>query len=64
MKITWTDCERSESIIKSKEGRKILRTIKRRKYKWIGHILCRKCLLKHVIKGKSEERMEGTGRQE
>jgi hypothetical protein len=50
MKISWTDCERSESIIKSKEERNILRKIKRRKSNWIGHILCKKFILKHVIK--------------
>jgi hypothetical protein len=30
------------------------------KINWIGHILRRHCLLKHVIEGK----IEGTGRQE
>jgi hypothetical protein len=33
----------------------ILHTIKRRKANWIGHILCRNCLLKHVTEGKIEE---------
>jgi hypothetical protein len=32
--------------------------LKRRKANWIGHILRRYCLLKHVIEGK----IEGTGR--
>jgi len=31
-------------------------TIKRMKANWIGHILRRNCLLKHVIAGKTEER--------
>jgi hypothetical protein len=35
-----------------KEERNILHTIKRRKTSWIGHILPRNCLLKHVIEGK------------
>jgi hypothetical protein len=38
-----------------KEERNILRTIKRRKANWIGHIVRRNCLLKHVIEGKREE---------
>jgi len=41
-----------------KEERKILHTIKRRKVKWIGHILRRNC----VIEGKVEDRMKVTGR--
>jgi hypothetical protein len=43
--------------------RKILNTIKRRKANWIGHILHRNCLLKHVIEGKLEGRIEMTGRR-
>ena len=35
-------------------ARNILQTIKRRKANWIGHILRRNCLLKHVIEGKIE----------
>jgi hypothetical protein len=40
----------------------ILHKIKRRKANWIGHILRRNCLLKHVIEGKLEGRIEMTGR--
>jgi hypothetical protein len=35
-----------------KEERNILHTIRRRKANWIGHILRRNCLLKHIIEGK------------
>jgi hypothetical protein len=35
-----------------KEGRNILHTIRRRKANWIGHILHRNCLIKHIIEGK------------
>jgi hypothetical protein len=35
--------------------RNILPTIKRRKANWIGHILCRNCLQKPIIKGKTVE---------
>jgi hypothetical protein len=38
-----------------KEDWNILQTIKRRKANWIGHILHRNCLLKHVV----EEKIEG-----
>jgi hypothetical protein len=46
-----------------KEERNIVRTIKRRKANWIGHILRRNCLLKHVIERKLEGRIEMTGRR-
>jgi ribosomal 50S subunit-associated protein YjgA (DUF615 family) len=45
-----------------KEERNIVHTIKRRKANWIGHILRRNCLLKHVIEGKIE-RMRRRGRR-
>jgi hypothetical protein len=35
----------------------------KKKANWIGHILLRNCLLKHVIEGKLEERIEMTGRR-
>jgi hypothetical protein len=35
----------------------VLRTVKRRKANWIGHMLRRNCLLKNFIKGKVEERI-------
>jgi hypothetical protein len=41
-----------------KEDRNILHTIKRRKANWIGHILRRNCLLKHVIEEKLKWRIE------
>ena len=46
-----------------KEKRNILRTIKSRKNNWIGHILRRNCLLKHIIEGRMEGEIEVTGRQ-
>jgi hypothetical protein len=45
------------------EERNIVHTIKIRKANWIGHILRRNCLLKHVIEGKLEGRIEMTGRR-
>jgi hypothetical protein len=62
-KISWTDRVRNEEVLhRVKEERNIVLTIKRRKANWIGHILCRNCLLKHVIEGKLEGRIEMTGR--
>jgi hypothetical protein len=63
-KISWTDRVRNEELLhRVKEERNILDTIKRRKANWIGHILRRNCLLKHMIEGKLEGRIEMTGRQ-
>jgi len=45
-----------------KEERNILQTIIRRKANSIGHILHRNCLLKHIIEGKMDERIEMAGR--
>jgi hypothetical protein len=45
-------------VYRVKEERNILHTIKWKKANWIGHILHRNCLLKHVIEG----RIEVTGR--
>ena len=46
-----------------KEERNILNTRKRWKARWIGHILLRNCLLKHVIDGKVERRIGATGKR-
>ena len=40
------------------EHRNILHEIRKQKANWIGHILCRNCLLKQVIKGKIKGEME------
>jgi hypothetical protein len=54
---------RNEEILnKVKEGMNIQKK-KKRKTKWIGHILRRNCLLKQVIEGKIEGRIEVTGRR-
>jgi hypothetical protein len=44
-----------EILNKVKKEWNFQRTIKRMKANWIGHIVCRKCLIKHVI----ERKMEG-----
>ena len=44
---------RNEEVLQRvKQERNILRTAKRRKGNWIGHVLRGNCLLKHVIEGK------------
>jgi len=53
-------CGKWRSVTQSQTGEEYLNTIKRRKANWIGHILCRNCLLEPVIEGKVEGRMEVT----
>jgi len=63
-KISWTNHVRNEEVLQRvKEERNILQTIKRRKTKWIGNILCRSFHLKHVIGRKIEGRTEVTARR-
>ena len=51
-KISWTDHMTNEEVLlRVKEQRNILREISKRKATWIGHILCRNCLLQGVIEG-------------
>ena len=52
-----------EVLLRATEKRNILRTVRRRKANWIGHILSRNCLITHVIDGKKKGRIEVTGRQ-
>jgi hypothetical protein len=45
-KISWNhDAENEEVLLRVKEQRNILHEISKRKANWIGHILCRNCLL-------------------
>ena len=60
-KISWTDHVRQDNLLHRVEGRNILHTLKVRKYNWIGHILRRNWLVKHVIDGKISGRIEMTG---
>ena len=58
-KISWTDHVRKEEVLLHvNEQKDILLKIHRRKANCIGHIVCRKCLLKHIIEGKIEGRIE------
>jgi hypothetical protein len=52
-KISWTDRVRNEEVLLRVKGQKnILHEMSKRKANWIGHILCRNCLLQRVIEGK------------
>jgi hypothetical protein len=57
-KISWTDCVRNKEILRRAQREEYPTKIKTRKANWIGHILRRNCLLKHVIEGKIERRTE------
>jgi hypothetical protein len=57
--ISWTDRVKNEVLHRVKEERNIVHTGGRRKANWIGHILCRNCLLRHFIEGK----VQGRGRR-
>jgi hypothetical protein len=52
-----------EVLLRVKEQRNILHEISKRKANWIGHILCRNCLLQQVIEGKIKGGIEVTGRR-
>ena len=56
-------CENEEVLLRVKEQRNILHEIRKRKAKWIGHILRRNCLLQRVIEGKINGGIEMTGRR-
>jgi hypothetical protein len=63
-KFSWTDHVRNEEVLlRVKEQRNILHEISERKDNWIGHILCRNCLLQQVIEGKINGGIEVTGRR-
>jgi hypothetical protein len=65
-KISWTDGVRNGEVLfvrRVKEERNNLHKIQRRKANWIGHMLLTNCLLKHVIEGQIEGRIEMKGIQ-
>jgi hypothetical protein len=65
-KISWTDNVRNEEVLLSvKKQGNILHEISKRKANWIGHILCRNCLLlvQQVIEGTVKGGVEVTGRR-
>jgi hypothetical protein len=65
VKISWTDRVRNgEVLLRVSEERNIIHTVKRNKANWIGHVLRRNCLLKHVIEEKKGGGIKVTGRKE
>jgi hypothetical protein len=54
VKTIWNDRAKSKVLQSVKENRNILQSIKLEKANKIGHILLRKCLLRHVTEGKKE----------
>jgi hypothetical protein len=64
LEIIWTDHVRNvEVLLRVEEQRNVLLEISKRKVNWIGHILCRNCLLQRVIEEKIEGGIEVTGRR-
>jgi hypothetical protein len=58
-KISWTDHVRNEEVLlRVNEQRNILHEIRKRKAKYIGHILRRNSLLEQVIEGKIKGEIE------
>jgi hypothetical protein len=63
-KISWNARVKNEVLQRFKEERNILRAINRRKANWFGHILCKNCLLKHIIEeGRGKDRRDGKTRR-
>jgi hypothetical protein len=63
-KISWTDHVRNEEVfLRVKEQRNIFHEIRKRNANWIGHILCRNCLLRQGIEGKIKGGIEVIGRR-
>jgi hypothetical protein len=57
--VSGTNHVRNEGVLyRVKEEWNILQTIQRRKTNWIGHILHKNCLLKHVVERKIEGRIQ------
>jgi hypothetical protein len=54
---------KNEVLQTAKEVKYILHRIERRKAKLISHILRRNCILKHVIEGNREGKLEVIGRR-
>jgi len=62
--MSWTDRLRNEEALpRVNEKGNIQHTLKSRKANWIGHILRRNWLIRHVIELKIERRIKVTGRR-
>ena len=58
MGLLWLFDDSFKKFDRKRRENKIVRKLKSRKDSWIGHILRRNCLLKHVVKGKIERNIE------
>jgi hypothetical protein len=56
--ISWTDRVKNEEVLHRVKERNILNRMNRRKANWLGKVLRRKWLLKHVIEGNIEGRSD------
>jgi hypothetical protein len=64
MEISWIDRGRNERVLYKVKGNWcFLHKIRKIKANWIGRILRRNCLKKHVIEGKIEGKIEVTPRR-
>jgi hypothetical protein len=62
MDISCTYFVRNEVLRTVKEERNISHKIKRRKANWIGNILRKNCLLKHIIEGNDRKKDANNGK--
>jgi hypothetical protein len=61
--ISWTNHVRNDGVLLTvKEERNILHAIKIERLTGFGHIFRRNCLLKHVMEGRLDGRVEITGK--
>jgi len=63
MEISWADRVRDEGVVHRVKGRGISLKPYKREVNYISHMLCRNCLIKHVIEGKIGERIDGKTRK-
>jgi hypothetical protein len=63
LKTTMCKSDNEEVLHIIKEETNIVHKINRKKANWIDHMLLTNCLLKHVIEGKTEGRIEMTERR-
>jgi hypothetical protein len=62
-KINCRDQVRNGGVLhRDKEDRNIIYKIEKMKGTWIGHILCRNCLLEQVSEGKDIEKNRSDGK--
>lgn len=63
MDISWNDHARNEKVWHRDKKRNIPQKTREWKANWMDHILCKKCILKHVNNGKVEGMIEVMVRQ-